>query len=777
MKKLTIVIVAIILALLPSSCRKERISLKDRQFKFNATTERPYDEQAKVYLKDENFIMWEYDDSISIGSNATNADDHCVAWLYYSAGEDWTSYNGVFLTTLPEGSQYFLGLHPCNRQNVIAAGSGSAFSTVKINLPETQTYRNDAMGDFTFDKQVFPMVAWYGGEWGGDPYTPFNLDFHSLGAIVRLQFVNKTGDASTLDRIVFTSEDKQLSGAFTVNNYNTNDPSLTGLDASKKTVTINCENLAFANNGIATFYLVLPAIAGRETRTEYTLTATVYNTAGQSRARSFRVNTRRNGITYMQALEITSWTDGTPAASISGNGTAERPFKVYTIDDLVYLRDCYNSVAPRTINGQPITENTNILIMRSDIVLTNITWNRGIADFAGKITDVSTGSTHGITNNSTYPLFENILSTGKVKGLTVKSNSTHTGTNDFSPFCTQNGGTIEDCAITSTTGISSSMANLAGIVVTNNFGGKIKGCRCSASLSATTAGKVVAGICLTNIGKIQGCMSATPMTVPTASKAGGIVYKNNEYATVADCYFAASITNTASTINWGGIVYDNEGVVNNCYISHTASILTSGTVGGIVHDNKGTINYCWSESRLRGSSVGAIADSISAGHIINCFVNYSEATIVLSHNGTSSAGGGLVAVMTGGKIQNSFVNNLSIIRLDNTDPIGGIVGEAWNGSITNCYANSSNNSFYGTTSNKMTYSRCYLVGGTQTSIANISSSQATAPAANAERYPLINLLNANGKPDGSYSWTNTSGTYPVLVPDSASSGGGRILGL
>jgi hypothetical protein len=199
MKKLSIAIALLTLALLPMACQKEKTG--NDEFRFTATTERLQNDDAKVQLVEERYIIWEYDDEISIGSN-TSGDTKNKAWLYYSDpnSTDWGAYNGVFLTTLPSNSEYFLGLHPCSDNNVISSLGGTSFSAT-IDIPAAQTYRNDN----TFDKQVFPMVAWYGGTWTSDPYTPFNLDFHSLAAIVRLQFLNTTGAASAIRSITVTS--------------------------------------------------------------------------------------------------------------------------------------------------------------------------------------------------------------------------------------------------------------------------------------------------------------------------------------------------------------------------------------------------------------------------------------------------------------------------------------------------------------------------------------------------------------------------------------------
>ena len=118
MKKLSIAIALLTLAVLPMACQKEKSG--NDQFRFTATTEQLQNDDAKVQLVDEHYIIWEYDDEISIGSN-TSGDTKNKAWLYYSAPDspDWSAYNGVFLTTLPSNSEYFLGLHPYSDNNII----------------------------------------------------------------------------------------------------------------------------------------------------------------------------------------------------------------------------------------------------------------------------------------------------------------------------------------------------------------------------------------------------------------------------------------------------------------------------------------------------------------------------------------------------------------------------------------------------------------------------------------------------------------------------------
>ena len=755
MKKLTIAIAMLTLAILPMACQKEKTG--NQEFRFTATTERPQSDDAKVQLVDERFIVWEYDDEISIGSN-TSGDSKHQAWLYYADpnSEDWSAYNGIFLTTLPSNSQYFLGLHPYSENNIISASGGSAFSAT-IDLPATQTYRNDN----TFDKQVFPMVAWYGGEWADDPYTPFNLDFHSLAAIVRLQFLNTTGVASAIRSITVTSPDKQLCGLYTVNNYNTFDPYLTSLEPTKKTVTIDCgeSGVTFGNNQLLTFYLVLPAFTGRDNTTRYNnLSVTVTNTSSQSCTSTIdHVNTRRNGITYMQALSIGSWTSGSPTPTITGNGTSARPFKVYDINDLQYLRDCYNSVE-RTINGQPITSDTYIKLMRSDIELTSSNWLVGIRNFVGHFETMNQQSHPGITNScQNVPLFENISSGGVVTGLTVKSKAVFNIVNPtgVSPFCSSNDGSIIDCALTYVSGGSdytiSIFSPFAGICVTNN--GTIQGCRCEARIEVQSS-QNFAGICLHNNGTVQGCQAGDMTLRNFSAKGAGICYENSSTGIVKDCYFSSNIMN--STADWGGIVYENSGTVKHCYLSSTGHIYTSKGVGGIVRNNLGAsslVDYCWIAGPIQGRSVGGIVDSLVNGEVRNCF---NRNTAMITVTTATSVGGGIAGYVKGGQVNNSYINDI-VIMGRNSNTVGGIAGAVTGGSFSYCYSYEDNNVFYGTTTTA-TYSQCYLVDGSQASITTVNSS----PASN---FATL-TTNLNGSGNINYStWVQSSATAaPELSP-------------
>lgn len=763
-RTLSYLLTALVLLTL-NGCKKEK---EPASFSFNARMEQPSSD-TKVHLLHEEWVYWEVGDMISITSDASEGQMYVADLVNVGDGsytpieEDFNDFNGVFITEMPYGSSKFLGLFPY-RDNNVATWNGSSFN-VTIDLPATQVVTNDT----SFSRNVYPMVAYYGGEW------PYNLDFHSLAGIVRIQLFSSSA-TKNISSITFTESSKQLVGSFNVVDYTTFDPHLEEGANNDPNRTLTLEfGEGYSNvmtpGKLFTFYVVLPARGSMSTTTTYNLSMTVNAESGESCTRSFSAPVRRNGITYMNALEISDWSTGTTLRGLVGNGTPDRPFKIYNITDLQQLRDCYNSTE-RTINGQAIsafpTGGPYIRLMRSDIELTNDNWDAGIRNFVGTFTSVVHQSHPGLTDLSNKaPLFESIDAGGTVDGITLKSAVTFNGTNEtgLSPFCSQNDGTIRNCVVTTNPNSSDFNLNIfspfAGLCVTNN--GTIEGCRFE-SRAEVQSGKNFAGICMHNNGTIKGCQisSATVRFANATSKAAGICYENTASGTVLDSYFAADVTGSA--VDWGGIVYSNSGTVEHCYLSSTGHIYTTGRVGGIVKTNSGAsakIDYCWLDGQLRGTSAGGIVDSLISGTVINCF---NQISAMVSITDAAGVGGGLVGAMTGGSIRNSYVNDIMIMRQNESAIVGGLVGKVTGGSFDNCYSYEGFNHFYGSSSGA-TYNHCYLVDGSQTGVTNITAVLATADINTTGC--LVNLLNDNtyGAPsiNGAKRWTNTNGTPPVLV--------------
>ena len=779
MKRKAFTTIAFVLAMVGfSACEKEKEG--NGSFTFNASIENlsTDDPAAKVHLVDEQWIYWELGDNISIASDQSTS--QVVATLTNTGGPNYPDFNGTFISELPWDSKYFVGLFPYSEYNVISKAGGAGNSTgfsAQIDLPSVQPFRTSSAGghdgDHTFNRNIYPMVALYDGHWDDEPGSvAYNLNFHSLAGIVRLQFYDATGsNDKKIRRVTVTSADKQLCGLFNVQGLYTAQPYLAATNnSSNHTITLDCGEDGRDFDSILSFYLVLPALGNSDVTTRYALSVTLETKGGETCTKNITsVPVRRTGIAYMRALGIDSWTPSVSASQyLVGNGTKERPFKIYTATDLIYLRNCYNADTavgtPRTINGRPITGHTYIRIMRTDIALTNSNWTTGISNFVGHMTDASNSGSNlpGITNNSSYPLFASIKAAGVVEGITVKSPSlSYAGVGNFSPFCVENYGTLKDCVLSSTSNVVAT-SGLAGIVVRNRSTGVVEGCHCDGSLSAV--GNAVGGVCLQNEGTVTGCFVNT-LAVPAAATVGGIVHSNT--GTVTDCYFASRITSGSS--NWGGIVYENNttGFIERCYYSSTAVITTSGTAGGIVHDlTNNKINRCRFEGSILAASAAGIAHTVSGGTVINCYVDADTAQL----RGDNVAAG-LVAYLSSGSIDNSFVHRSSITGTAQSTVLAGVVASVTGGTVVNSYSyQSQTNNFYGTTTltgSALTaaFVHCYLVDNSQTGITLVT--EANTAASSSTTGALVNILNdGTGLPTplvSRDSWLLRSGsTYPVL---------------
>lgn len=790
--------------------------LTQHQFSFNATVEplqNTDNNGSKVQLLNEQWTAWEIYDSISLVSNASTVTggkcDLYTGWLVDGGLSTNSDYDGVFISTLTERdnetSQWFVAIHPAgyDKHQITYTGSTNHGFSAKVFLNSVQNYRHDS----SYARQLLPMVATYDGpEYVPGTTDPYRLDFHSLAGIVRLQLVNGTGSDQNISKIELESitptgsdtiSRKPLCGLFPVKNLYRFNAHLDAANVTSPGYTLTLStaasgatgSLPFAANDIKSFYIVLPAFHGMDTTTFFHLRMTVHTTDHKKCSKSFTVRTRRNGITYLRAIDITNFNastgEGTPG--LVGNGTSTRPFKIYTYDDLRYVQYCFSHPVGTTvyINGQAVTANTHFRIMRSDIELDPDTWTEGIKNFVGTMSYIANGTTEhtpGITNNTNVPLFHNINSDGKVTGLTIRSGSSeaiqYTNNNgSFSPLCNMNQGIIENCNFTSLPGTTVIFQNrvndstcFAGICAIND-GGLIQGCGCTAKGTYSATGGVnsrvmFAGICYRNLGTIKDCYAASGLSVEgNVSLAAGICFDNKSY--IMDCYYAARINvNPTAITSWGAIAYRNTSpwsYIDHCYSSDNSMLTSTGNsvMGGIVCEHRdGTVNYCWSEAQMRGVKVGGIATTVSGGTLQNCFINDSLFLITLNANSSTHYAGGLAAEMTSGSINNCFSLIHSVTRYDANGIYGTVVGNLAGGTVDNCYGlevTSSNTPFYGTNTGG-TLNHCYVVKGSQTGVTGINTVNATT---------LENLkdnLNSNIPMGGQY-WTRGSGNHaaPYIV--------------
>ena len=688
------------------------------------------EEQSKTFLSNtEEFIYWEKNDMIKLVNSAGSSDAKLK-------DEFHGMLNASFRLASPlanEGAAY--AFYP-NTLNPSKDGS-----TWTVTLPSSQPYRellassnpDFATGaDSSFGRGVLPMVSYKADGLAGTQFT-----FHNVCGIMRFQLFANSSDMPndfTINEILFEDKEKQISGPFTISEtvmtLPNNKPFLTETAASgdNKKVTITGINrtVGGTHGKLLTFYLPLPSTKDLNNPSdypfvdEYNLRMVVKGTYGGSTkwfVKVVKVPIHRLNITKVRALEITAsdlqepddYTIGsTLNYSLVGCGTRERPYQIYTAEDLVYMRDCINGGLPisgQTVNGIPLSKvvdnTTYFKVVRSDITLitqaawdamtddqraasTSRPWTSGINDFKGIMYHASSHDTSGIINNSGVPLFVSVSNQGRVEGLNVKGGFTVSGTDPFSPFCTTNRGTLYNCH--NACAVTSSSAPLAGLCVTNY--GHIEGGANKASLSASSA--PVAGVCYNNEsgGTVSGNFSISSAALH-GTNITGVCYNNKSGGTVSECQVSTtSGGGGASTGNWGVIVFYNQtgGVVNNCAASGSVVLTTTGSIGGIVHTNSGTVSNSNLNVTLRGASgcVGGIVATMSAGEVYNCFTS-DEGYIYGSYgNAAADYAGGIVGKLSGGSVLNCY----NVATTQGADKTGGIVGSVDAGAVVeNCWTN------------------------------------------------------------------------------------------
>ena len=680
-----------------AGCRKEVFQMNMR-----ARMEQPKADSAtaKNYLvHEEEWIYWEEGDNIAIyGQGGLQGGG--VYDLVDGANTRYAHFEGEIEAT---GERHY-AVYPASiivDNTTNSASDNSSPNNRRINYPATMEYRQDASAihpDSSFGRGCFPMVATFWEKDVRGSYQQDAIDFHSVSGVVRVQLYATGGDA-TLNQIMFTSvattdgfapTARPISGQALVEDMETNTPYLRmeGTDEASKSITITNINQPIGPSKALTFYLPLPALNGAtgspdERDAQYALKMEVNSNQGTF-SRTMKVYLRRNSITKMPAIGISDWKEGgTSFVGLVGEGSPQRPFQIYDINDLRLVRDAFNMATP-TINGKAIDANTHFRVSRSDIVLEDkdetlypeTGWKSGIKNFKGILRGGSnsggSGATpdqgYGITNNSLAPLFESIGPQGRVEYVSVKGFMAGSlpvvdgKQQNFAPLCKTNRGVIKGCVNICTMRLST--ANAAGVCGYNE--GTIEGCHNRAdSIHVTAAGDTsrVAGICVLNKGVVRGCILSQSARL-AAKRAGGIVFENQGAIVDGVCTLNGDSQN--ETVDGGMVCYFNRkgAVVKGCYSAGT--FRTQGNFSGVTYYNQGVVDGCradlqiygdkiagiclyqldedaWTvncampsnSSSLVGNEVSGLVGYLQSGHIVNC---YSLAYVTASgYNGKGGA--------------------------------------------------------------------------------------------------------------------------------------------
>ena len=284
-------------------------------------------------------------------------------------------------------------------------------------------------------------------------------------------------------------------------------------------------------------------------------------------------------LLFLTSLSSSAWV-------YRGKGTAENPYKVQTVEDLIHVSD--------------YTNQTDVHFrMTNDIAIYGREWTP-ISTFKG----VFDGDGHTIaglyisTNNDGAGLFARVNYPGEIRNLTV------------------------DQAVIAA-------GSWSGILVSTNgnwqeHGGTIRNCHVKNTfISAKGCTGGIAGV---SSGEIIDC-SATNCVIKGYDHVGGIVgHQEVGPSYVADCFFIGNVSGTGDCV--GGIIgYSNtkkpDGVKADVYNCASYGSVKSSTskVGGIVGEmtqSATNIVDCYSECYIGGTNVGGILGGTQNATVTNC---------------------------------------------------------------------------------------------------------------------------------------------------------------
>lgn len=686
MKKITLCIASALLMLVVVACNHTENGVA---VEFDATLPILNEEEqdgSKTYFVGERYVYWEQSDSVVVCISEGNdyeeegADEGEQSCSLAGGGNTRDGSFRIFIgeENEPEGFGESVSMFPSSSEinssgkmlkNTISY-DGSDF-VFKCFLSDKQYYRPgfrvnsiETDSDLTFSKKALPMVAYCTG---GKP----RLRFYTPCGLIRLQLFSSstaTKGFVNLKTITITCDatndgsPTNLSGQFSVEDYKTMNPTLIpeSTASTDQTIVYDCgDEGVLIDNDVKSFYIVIPYVDGSaENRTRYNFTVEFKNDRDQVQTGHLTARVARNTITKIPAIDVK-----TKDISIVGNGTALRPFQIYDVEDLIKVRDAFESSDPY-LNGvslKPVSDSVYFVLSRGDITLTTVNWTKGIK-FNERCAFY--GSENVITNNSANPIFAS--SYGSIRHLYVQGTCSA-----YSPLCDENYGMISHC--------HSNVVNNAS----HNFG----------------------GLCYQNNGTIRRCDYGIVMGVSTAtgtSDFSGICDQNTSDGTIEECFCDCSISNPGGVAS--GICRSNEGNIENSYFTKE---LSGDRAFGICHTNSGNVVRCHTQNGniIKGKKEAAGICGANTGLIDMCY-NLSDvetelqdvAGLVITNNGTmrnvyneggvSSESGnasGMVATNTGGTLRNGF--NLGNVSSDNVGGgafVVGIVGTVA-GEVENCY--------------------------------------------------------------------------------------------
>ena len=399
-------------------------------------------------------------------------------------------------------------------------------------------------------------------------------------------------------------------------------------------------------------------------------------------------------VVYLKALPVhygggaSVWDGSVADGFAAGSGTENYPYIIANAAQLAYFAQSVNDGT--TYEGQYILLVNDIVLNSSDMFAT---------DENGSITGAASDKTpYEWTAIGSVGHFSGTFDGGnhEVKGIYInKPDTSYQGL--FG--CCQNA-TIKNICVTD--GYINGRDFVGGVVGSNYaYSGSTATVSNCYNTGSVTGSDQVGGIVGQNYADsdtaiVSNCYNTG--SVAGSSYVGGVTgynyaYSSGSTATVSDCYNTGSVTGryyeVGGVVGWNHADYSGSATVLDCY--NTGSITGTGGVGGVVGENyagyccNATVSDCYNTGSVTGSGncVGGVVGENYAGY-------YGNATVSDCYNTGSVTGGDFVGGVVGLNEANS--GNATVSNCYNTgsvtgngSSVGGVVGENYYGTISDCY--------------------------------------------------------------------------------------------
>ena len=289
-----------------------------------------------------------------------------------------------------------------------------------------------------------------------------------------------------------------------------------------------------------------------------------------------------SGHRRIKTISVTYTDGGSSGPALSGSGTAEDPYLLSNLDELLLFAAMVNGTGDYEGNAQPGL----CAKLTADVDASSLSQWTPIGNTEVGYSGSFDGQGHSVT-------------------LTMQdSTETNQGL-----FGTVSGGTVENLRVAGSIDTDSEDVGSVGGVAGCLNGGTIQNCSGSVAIQVTCNAGGVVGII--GSGSVTNCYNTGTIS---GDDAGGVV-GYMEDGTVTSCYNTGAVTESG---NAGGIAsFMSGGSVTGCYNTGTVSGVYSGGIAGFLIG--GSVTGCYNVGAIDGATSGGVIGDNVGGTVTNCY--------------------------------------------------------------------------------------------------------------------------------------------------------------